>query len=235
MAKHAPSVRVPVAIGLAVVAVGVALLLALPTSPPSVWIREIAGTLSVMFSPSATVRGITIPLREGETARELTPAEADLVLRESAAGQPPLIDLSLGQTPPCTLITSSQTSLLMLCAPVLLGSSTDALQTDENAIVGMLQASVETQQERLSYADGVLATWYRIDETEQRQAARALGYTVGEAYPVIAQLAFVEVHACILDSIEGVELIGYAIDQGTGYLIWARADSRAELNQMFVR
>ena len=225
--------RVLLIVGLPIASALLVALLALPESPPAMMIRTVAAGISESLTPAMTVGAYRIPLREGESAEILTSAASDALLRDVAAGSPSLADLVGGPDATCGLMRAPRAQLL-ICAPRVL-TGLDPSTPISEATTATLRATVEAQQERLSYAESVFARWYGAEFAEQRLAARALGLAVGESYPVLATLSGHLVHACILDWSGGVEMIGYTWIGGDAHLVWVHALNRTDLNVMFRR
>jgi hypothetical protein len=173
-------------------------------------------------------------LTDGETAQEISAADAEALLAERAAGSPTLAELVGGPDATCRLISGSGSGQLLVCAPTTLAGLDPATPLTEEAAIA-LRATVEAQQERLAYDENVKATWYPYEFEEQRLAARTQGFNVGNAYPVINDMSGHQVHACILDWEGGSEMLGYAWVGGDAYLVWGWAETRRELDALLIR
>ena len=211
-----------------------ALQLALPSSPPAVAMRAGIGWGVETLRSSPTVGACRFFLTDGETAQEISTADAEALLAERAAGSPTLAELVGGPDATCRLISGSGSGQLLICAPTTLAGLDPATPITEAAAIA-LRATVEAQQERLAYDVEVKATWYPQELEEQRLAARAQGLNVGNAYPVLHDLSGHLVHACILDWEGGSEMLGYAWVGGDAYLVWGWAETRSELDALLVR
>jgi hypothetical protein len=184
--------------------------------------------------PSATVGAYKFFLRDGESASLLNSREVEALLAKKAAGAPTLVTLVGGPDAKCSLIRGSGSGDLLVCAPATLKGLDPATPITEEAAYA-LRATVEAQQERLAYDVNVKAAWYSYEFEEQRRAARAQGLTVGNAYPVIYYLSGHQVHACLLDWVRGVEMIGYSWVGGDAYLVWAFTETRTEMDTLLNR
>ena len=211
-----------------------ALQLALPSSPPAVAMRTGNGWVVDTHRSSTTVGAFRLFLTDGETAQEISTADAEALLAERAAGSPTLAELVGGPDATCRLISDSGSGQLLVCAPTTLAGLDPATPITEEAAIA-LRATVEAQQERLAYDVEVKATWYPQELEEQRLAARAQGLNVGNAYPVINDMSGHLVYACILDWEGGSEMLGYAWVGGDAYLVWGWAETRSELDALLVR
>lgn len=227
--------RFYISLGLVVVAsIGLTVQLALPASPPAVAMRDGFTWILQALRPSATIGAYRIFLRDGERVETLDLPAINLLLADRAAGAPTIDELVGGSEVDCRLITETGSGQMLVCAPATLSRlDPETPITEEAALV--LRATVEAQQERLAYDENVKATWYPFEYEEQRQAARAQGLTVGNAYPFILQISGRSVHGCLLDWERGVELIGYSWIGGDAYLVWAWAETRAELEALLER
>jgi len=208
--------------------------LALPSSPPAVAMRAGISWVVETLRASTTVGAYRLFLKDGETAQEISAADAEALLAERAAGSPTLVDLVGGRDATCHVIRGSGSGQLLVCAPTTLAGLDTATPITEEAALA-LRATVEAQQERLAYDETVKATWYPYEFEEQRLAARAQGLNVGNAYPFIKDVSGRGVHACILDWEGGSEMLGYAWVGGDAYLVWGWAETRQELDALLVR
>lgn len=208
--------------------------LALPSSPPAVAMRAGIGWVVETLRSSTTVGAYRLFLTDGETAQEISTADAEGLLAEQAAGSPTLAELVGGPDATCHLIRGSGSGQLLVCAPTTLAGLDPATPLTEAAAIA-LRATVEAQQERLAYDVEVKATWYPQELEEQRLAARSQGLNVGNAYPIIKNMSNHQVHACILDWEGGSEMLGYAWVGGDAYLVWGWAETRSDLDALLVR
>jgi len=99
-----------------------ALQLALPFSPPAVAMRTGIGWVVETLRSSTTVGAYRLFLTDGETAQEISTADAEALLAERAAGSPTLAELVGGPDATCHLISGSGSGQLLVCAPTTLAA-----------------------------------------------------------------------------------------------------------------
>ena len=81
--------------------------LALPSSPPAVAMRAGIGWVVETLRASTTVGVYRLFLKDGESAEEISTADAEALLAERAAGSPTLTELVGGPDATCRLVRGS--------------------------------------------------------------------------------------------------------------------------------
>ena len=128
-----------------------ALQLALPSSPPAVAMRTGIGWVVETLRSSTTVGAYRLFLTDGETAQEISTADAEALLAERAAGSPTLAELVGGPDATCRLISGSGSGQLLVCAPSTLAGLDPATPLTEAAAIALraTESGLERRQ-RLS-------------------------------------------------------------------------------------